>query len=153
MSTTSPEIAAKMAEMKNAPARVKRVAGFGALLGFILFLRFCASAFAGHVTWGTAIASGVVQFVLFWFLSFSVQDRRRWGWWALVILTLLHLWGAVGHSMRMVRVTIEGGLAAHGREVVFDGIGVVQFIISCVLLWLLSSREVREYVHVHKTVV
>jgi hypothetical protein len=55
--------------------------------------------------------------------------------------------------MRMVRVTIEGGLAAHGREVVFDGIGVVQFIISCVLLWLLSSREVREYVHVHKTVV
>jgi len=37
-----------VAELKNAPARVKRVAGFGALLGIMVLLSFCASAFAGH---------------------------------------------------------------------------------------------------------
>ena len=49
--------------------------------------------------------------------------------------------------MRIVRITIEGGLADHGREIVFDAIGVAQFIISGILLWLLFSREVRDYVH------
>ena len=146
MSTTSPDIKTRMAELKNAPVRVRRVAGFGALLGFVLFLRFCASAFAGHVTWGRAVASGVVQFLLFWLLSVSVQDRRRLGWWALLALIVFQMWGALGHTMRLVRVTIEGGLATHGREIVFDAVGMAQFIVSGLFLWLLLTREVRDYV-------
>jgi hypothetical protein len=147
MPTTSPDTAAKMAELKNAPARVKRVAGFGALLGLIVLLSFCASAFAGHVGWGRALASGILQFVLLWFVSFSVQDRNRWAWWALLVLVILRSWGGLGHTMRIVRVTIEGGLADHGREIVFDVVGVAQFIVVGVLLCLLFSREVRDYVH------
>jgi hypothetical protein len=90
--------------------------------------------------------SGVAQLLLFWFLSFSVHDRRRWGWWGLLVLTVLHLWGALGHTLRLVRVAIECGLAAHGREIAFDAVGMAQLIISSILLWLLFSREVRDYV-------
>lgn len=136
-----------MAELKNAPARVKRVAGFGALLGVLVLLSFCASAFTGHVGWGRALASGVLQFLLLWFVSFSVQARHRWAWWALLVLVAFRLWGGLGHTMRIVRITIEGRLADHGREIVFDAFGVAQFVISGVLLWLLFSREVRVYAH------
>jgi hypothetical protein len=146
MLTTSPEAAAKMAELKNAPARVKRVAGLGALLGVIVLLSFCASAFADHVGWGRALASGAVQLLLLWFVSFSVQDRHRWAWWALLVLLAIRVWGGLGHTMRIVRITIEGGLADHGREIIFDAVGVAQLVICGVLLWLLVSREVRDYV-------
>lgn len=147
MSTTSPDTAKMMAELKSAPALVKRVAACGALLGVIVLLSFCASAFTGHVGWGRALASGVLQFLLLWFISFSVQARHRWAWWALLVLAALRLWGGLGHTMRLVRITIEGGLADHGREIVFDALGVVAFVIGGVLVWLMFSREVRDYVH------
>lgn len=147
MPTPSPDTAARMAELKNAPARVKRVAGFGALLGLMIFLGFCASAFTGHVGWGKALASGALQFLLLWFVSFSVQMRHRWAWWALLVLVALRLWGGLGHTLRLIRITIEGGLADHGREIVFDALGVATFIIGGVLVSLMFSREVREYVH------
>ncbi len=147
MSTTSPDTAAMMAELKSAPARVKRVAGFGALLGLVVFLSFCASAFTGHVGWGRALASGALQFVLLWFVSFSIQARHRWAWWALLVLVALRLWGGLGHTMRLVRITMEGGLADHGREIVFDALGVAALIIGGILVWLMFSREVRDYVH------
>jgi hypothetical protein len=150
MLTTSTEAAAKMVELKNAPARVKRVAGLGALLGVIVLLSFCASTFADHVGWGRALASGAVQLLLLWFVSFAVQDRHRWAWWALLVLIAIRIWGGLGHTLRIVRITIEGGLADHGREIFFDAIGVAQLVICGVLLWLLVSREVRD--HVHKTV-
>jgi hypothetical protein len=136
-----------MEQMKSAPSRVKCVAGFGALLGVIVLLSFCASAFTGHVGWGRALASGFLQFLLLWFVSFSVQARHRWAWWALLVLIALRMWGGLGHTMRIVRITIEGGLSDHGREIVFDAIGVVALVIGVVLLWLLFSREVRDYVH------
>jgi hypothetical protein len=147
MSTTDSDSAVMMANLKNAPAEVKRVAGFGALLGVLVFFSFCASAFAGHTGWGRALASGVLQFLLLWYVSFAVQARHRWAWWLLLVLVILRLWGGLGHAMRIVRITIDGGLAGHGREIVFDAIGVAAFVISSVLLWLLFSREVRDYVH------
>ena len=147
MSTTSPDNAAIMEQLKSAPTRVKRVAGFGAILGVIVLLSFCASAFTGHVGWGRALASGIIQFLLLWFVSFSVQARHRWAWWALLVLVLLRVWGGLGHTMRIIRITLEGGLAEHGREIVFDVAGVVQLAVCGVLLWLLFTREVRDYVH------
>ena len=136
-----------MEQLKSAPTRVKRVAGFGAILGVIVLLSFCASAFTGHVGWGRALASGIIQFLLLWFVSFSVQARHRWAWWALLVLVLLRVWGGLGHTMRIIRITLEGGLAEHGREIVFDVAGVVQLAVCGVLLWLLFTREVRDYVH------
>ena len=147
MSTPPPDTAAMMAELKNAPACVKRVAGFGALLGVIVLLSFCASAFTGHVGWGRALASGILQFLLLWYVSFSVQARHRWAWWVLLVLVLLRTWGGLGHTMRLLRITIEGGLAEHGREVAFDLAGIVQLAVCGVLLCLLLSRGVRDYVH------
>jgi hypothetical protein len=146
MSTTVPDNTAMLAQLKSAPARLKRVASLGALLGGIVLLSFCASAFTGHVGWGRALASGILQFLLLWFVSVSVQARHGWAWWALLVLVALRLWGGLGHTMRIVRITIEGGLADHGREIVFDAIGVAAFVISGVLLWLMFSSEVRDYV-------
>jgi hypothetical protein len=145
MPTTPPDVAARMAELRNAPARVKRVGGFGTLLGFIVLLSFCASAFSGHVGWGRALASGIFQFILLWFVSFSILGRHRWAWWVLLALVLMRTWGGLGHTLRIIHVSIEGGLAEHGREVVFDVVGVAQIAVCGVLLWLLFSREVREY--------
>jgi hypothetical protein len=148
MANTSPEIEARIAELKSAPVRVRRAAGFGTMVGFALLLRFVASAFAGHVSFGRAIVSGIAQFLLFWFCSFSVQDRKRWAWWALLGFCVLQAWGAVGHLMRLARVTLEGGLLAHGREAVFDVVGTVQFFLIVIVVCLLLSRDVREYVQV-----
>jgi hypothetical protein len=145
MPETSPETAAKIAEFKKAPARVKRVAGFGTLLGVIVLLCFCASAFAGHVGWGRALLSGVLQLLLLWFVSFSVLDRQRWAWWALLMLISIRMWGGFAHTLRIVRITIEGGLAGYGRDIVFDAVGVSQLVISGVLLWLVFSKDVRDY--------
>ncbi len=139
-----------LAQLQSAPAKVKRLAVFGSLLGIIVLLSFCASAFAGHVGWGRALASGIVQFLLLWFVSFSVQASQRWAWWALLFLVLLRVWGGLGHTMRMVRITMEGGLAQHGREIVFDLTGMAALVVCGVPLWLLFTREVRD--HVHKTV-
>jgi hypothetical protein len=145
--SATPDTAAQIAELKNAPKRVKRVAGFGTLLGVLVFFSFCASAFAGHVGWGRALASGAVQFLLLWFVSFSVHARHRRAWWGLLVLLALRMWGGLGHCVRIVRVTMEGRLAEHGREIAFDAAGVAQFVIAGVLVWLLFSRDVRNYVH------
>ena len=146
MSSISPDSAAMIAEWKSAPAGVRRVAICGTLLGVIVFLSFGASAFSGHVGWGRALASGVLQFVLLWFVSFSVQGRHRWAWWALLVLVTLRLWGGLGHTMRLFRITLEGGLADHGREIVFDAFGVVAAGVGVGLVWLMFSKEVRGYV-------
>jgi hypothetical protein len=147
MAISSSDIAAQTAELKRAPVRVKWVAGYGALLGFIVLLGFCASAFVGYVGWGKAIGYGIIQFLLLWFVSFSVLARHRWAWWFLLALLLLRLWGGLGHALRMLRVTIEGGLADHGRNILFDAVGVVQLVVCGILLWLLFSKDVRNYVH------
>src|SRR5687768_16896143 len=75
------EFKAKMAELKGAPRKVRQVGGYGTVLGVVLLLRFLAAAFAGHGSWGRAILSGIAQFLLFWFLSFSVHARVLWAWW------------------------------------------------------------------------
>src|SRR5262245_30257962 len=100
MSDKAAEAQARLAEMKNAPAKAKRVAGFALLLGFIVLLRFLAAAFAGHLGWGRAVFYGIGQFMLFWLLGFSIQDRRYWAWWALLILMLIQGFGALGQTMR-----------------------------------------------------
>jgi hypothetical protein len=146
MSTTSTDTEAKLAELKNAPMPVRRIAGIGALLGLIVFFSFCASAFSGHTGWGRALASGVIQFLLLWYASFSILMRQYWAWWLLLALVGLRVWGGFGHTLRLVRLTLEGGLANHGREILFDLIGLAQLIVSGILLWLLFSRTVREFV-------
>src|SRR5258705_11617816 len=98
MSDKAAEAAARLEQLKNAPAKAKRVTGFAALLGFIVLLRFLAAAFAGHVGWGRAVFYGIGQFVLFWLLEFSIQDRRYWAWWALLILMLVQGFGALGQT-------------------------------------------------------
>src|SRR5688572_21511003 len=140
------EFKAKMAELKGAPRRVRQVGGYGTVLGVVLLLRFLAAAFAGHGAWGRAILSGIAQFLLFWFLSFSVHARVLWAWWVLLGLTVIHSWGPLGHTLRLARLTVEGGLAAHGRDIVYDLTGVIQFFLSGFIVFLLLSKEVRDYI-------
>lgn len=146
MSSTSPDNEALLAEWKSSPTSVKQLAIGGTLLGVIVFLSFGASAFSGYVGWGRALASGVFQLFLLWFVSFSVQARYRWAWWALLVLVALRLWGGLGHTMRLVRLTLDGGLGGHGREVILDVFGVVAAVVGVVLVWLMFSKEVRDYV-------
>ena len=116
MSTTSPDTAKMMAELKSAPALVKRVAACGALLGVIVLLSFCASAFTGHVGWGRALASGVLQFLLLWFISFSVQARHRWAFsclgehgWVQAFLMELVEFAPVAHSRHFCYLALSEG--------------------------------------------
>jgi ABC-type multidrug transport system fused ATPase/permease subunit len=146
MSDKAAEAAARLEQLKNAPAKAKRVAGLAALLGFIVLLRFLAAAYAGHIGWGRAVFYGIGQFVMFWLLGFSIQDRRYWAWWALLILILLQGFGALGQSMRLVRVILEGALSKHGREALSDWLAMAQLLVSAVILCFMFSREVWEHV-------
>jgi hypothetical protein len=146
MSDKAAEAAARLAQLKNAPEKAKRVAKFAALLGFVVLLRFLAAAFAGQLGWGRAVFYGIGQFLLFWLLGFSIQDRRYWAWWALLILMLLQAWMALGQSMRLVRVILEGLLSKHGREAVGDWLAMAQLLVSALILCFMFSREVWEHV-------
>ncbi len=146
MSDKAAEAAARLEQWKNAPLKAKRVTRFAALLGFIVLLRFLAAAYAGHLGWGRAVFYGIGQFVLFWLLGFSIQDRRYWSWWALLMLMLIQGFGALGQTMRLVRVIIEGALAKHGRDTLSDSLGMAQLILTIIILCFLFSREVWEHV-------
>ncbi|HEY1171773.1 MAG TPA: hypothetical protein VGH19_10410 [Verrucomicrobiae bacterium] len=144
--TTPPDMEARMEAIKNAPKRVRHVAGYGMLLGLIVLLSFCASAFSGHVGWVKAILIGFFQMLVLVFAAASVQDWQKWGWWTLLALVVLRTFGGLGHSLRLLRLMLEGGLAEHGRDVLFDLVGVGQFVVCCMILWLLFTKEVREYI-------
>jgi len=146
MSDKAAEAAARLEQLKNAPVKAKRVAGFAALLGFIVLLRFLAAAYAGHLGWGRAVFYGIGQFVMFWLLGFSIQDRRYWAWWALLILILLQGFGVLGQSMRLVRVILEGTLSKHGRDALSDWLAMAQLLLSAVILCFMFSRQVWEHV-------
>jgi hypothetical protein len=145
MAGRSAEVEAKMAELKKAPVQARRLAGFAALLGFFVLLRFCAAAFVGYTSWGRAIFSGVVQFMVFWFVGFSIQDRRYWAWWAMLVLVLLQSWAALAHSLRLARIVFNIIPVRHGREIILDWVGTAQLLVNCVVLALLFSKEVRQH--------
>jgi hypothetical protein len=142
----SAEYEAKMAELKNAPEQARRLAGFAALLGFLVLLRFCAAALVGYTSWPRAIFSGVMQFLVFWFVGFSIQDRRSWAWWTLLVLLLLQSWAALGHSLRLVRILFNINVARQRWEIIMDWVGMAQLLVSTVVLMLLLSKEVRQHI-------
>jgi hypothetical protein len=142
----SAEFEAKMAELKNAPVQARRLARFAALLGFLVLLRFCGAALAGYTPWPRAIFSGVMQFLVFWFVGFSIQDRRSWPWWTLLALLLLQSWAALGHSLRLVRILFNFNVARQRWDVLLDWVGMAQLLVSMVVLVLLLSKEVRQHV-------
>jgi len=133
------------AELKNAPVLARRANQLGVLLGLALLLGFGASAWAGHLSWGKAAFYGLLQLGLFWFVSFSFLARLSWGWAALLLLAGLRFWSSLGPALRLLRMGVEENLWANPRETLFYATGAMVLPISVCLIWLLLSREVREF--------
>ena len=140
------EVAAHMAELNKAPKKVRELSAHAFFFGLTIILRFCAAAFVGHLGWGTAIISGIAQFLLITFISVSVQTRRLWAWCVLLGLTLYYSVVAFGLTIRLVRTLLEFGFAGYGRNILLDLAGVAQ-LVTTILLWIcLFSRDVRTHV-------
>jgi hypothetical protein len=147
MAADSPDTEARIAELKNAPVPVKWIACASAVLGLLVWLGFLASAFAGHIGWGRAFVTGLLQFLFIWLAGIAVQDRKVLGWWVSLMFALMRLWWGLGHGLRLVRVTLEGKLPDHGRELWADIIGALGLLASATMLVLLMHKAVRAHVH------
>jgi hypothetical protein len=152
-SATDPEVAAKeqelKAEFKNAPKKLQWILHVGWMMGFLVLLNYGLAAFEGYVGWGAAMLRGLMQAALYFFLGAGVAFGRQWGaWWAMLGFAALHSFGASGGLLRMVRLAQDGGL--NWRDGVIDVVSIVRLAVGIFLIWLLLSRDVRNYLRTKK---
>jgi hypothetical protein len=132
-------------QFKSAPRKLQWVFHVGLVTGVLILLSYGVAAFEGYVGWGPAILRGLAQAALYFFLTAGVAfGRQRGSWWALLGFATLHSYGAAGGLMRMVRLAQEGGL--NWRDGVADAITIVRLTAGVILIGLLLSRDVRNYV-------
>ena len=148
MSATMPEdqVQAKMAEMKKAPRHVQSAALWSLAFGVVVLLRFLATAYAGRISFGKATLYGLLMLAWFWFNGFSLYNRSKWGFIAIVGFALLPILGVLGLTVHLVRLALESSLAADWSDTILSIVGLVQFGVTFVLSRHLLSKETREYV-------
>jgi hypothetical protein len=147
------EIAAKEQELKlqfkSAPKKLQWILHVGWVMGLLILLNYGMAAFEGYVGWGPAMLRGLMQAALYFFLGAGVVFGRQWGaWWALLGFAALHSFGASGGLLRMVRLAQEGGL--NWRDGVIDAVSIVRLGVGILLIGLLLSRDVRNYLAAKK---
>jgi hypothetical protein len=145
-SMTEEERQAKIAELKKVPKPVQTAALFAFALGIVTLVRMPAGAYAAHLSAGRAFLYGLLM--LFWFFvcGGSLYARSRWGYVALAALSLFPFLGVLGLSIHLLRLMLEGPLAARWPETIHCSLAVVQFITTCILFRYLLARQVRDFV-------
>ncbi len=144
------KVDAKVAELQKVPLFARYFLLYGLSLGLLMTLSFCASAFAGYMTWGRAILSGTVQCVMYFIIGGMVGGMvlsgSKFGWFAFAGLAGIHTWAALGSAMRLARVIFEGNVSEHGKLWVMDGIGVARLVVGLIVLAILCSKQVRDHI-------
>jgi hypothetical protein len=142
----NPNIQARMARLRAAPKHVKAAGGYAALLGLVSLLRACAYAYAGRIFLGKALLYAVPMLLVFWYSGFSLRDRSRWGFVVLAVLALLPLFGMFVASVHLLRLVVEGTVAANRGEAVVGIAGLCQLIVTGFFLRHFLASETRRYV-------
>lgn len=143
---TEAEVQAKLAELKKAPRHVQAVALWSLAYGFVVLLRFLATAYAERISFGKAVLYGLLMLAFFWFHGFSLYQRSKWGFIAVACFALLPILGVLALSIHLLRLALEGSLATDWSDTIVSLVSLVQLGVTVMLFRHLLSREVREYV-------
>jgi hypothetical protein len=146
MNAKEEQVQERIAQMKNAPRHVKAAVLWSLALGMVALGRFLATAYAGRLTWGKAALYGGLLLGWFFLNGYSLYERSKWGFVALVAMAVLPVLGILGLSVHLVRLTLEGTLTANWPDTIVSVMGLLQLVITCILFRHLLSKEVREYV-------
>src|SRR5262249_11873317 len=106
-SMTTEDVEARIARLRDAPRHVKAANTWATLVGLATLLRACASAYAGHLTYGKALLFGCLLLVWFSYCGFSLLNRSRWGFVTLVVLAALPLFGVFAAAVHLLRLLEE----------------------------------------------
>ena len=136
-----------MEAFKNAPPRAKQVQRFGGALSVVLLVGYCASAAIGETEWGKALALGALRLALVWGVASAVRSGNKLAWSALLLVVGFRIWKGLRHTWEMSMILMRDGFEDQGQAIAFGAIGIANWTIGGILLWLLLSKEVREYVH------
>jgi len=140
------ESEARVAEFQRAPRHVKAAAGFAALLGVVILIRFLATAYARGSPFGKTTLFGLLALAVFVSLGSSLYGRKRWAYIALAVFAALPLLNLLGTSVHLLRLTIERAAGSQTPETFVSVVAVCQLVVTCVLFRHLLGSETRAYI-------
>ena len=143
---TEDQVQAKMAELKKAPRHVQAAALWSLIFGIVVVVRFLATAYADRISFGRATFYGLLMVAWFWFNGFSLYSRSKWGFIAVAGFALLPFVGVLSLSVHLLRLVLEGSLAADWSDTILSIVGIVQLGVTFLLFRHLLSKETREHV-------
>lgn len=137
---------ARFAEMTQIPPQVRRAGVIAFGLGVVTCLRILARTYALHLPLGKGLLYGF----LFWFwcvlAGASLYARSRWGFIGLLALSVVPLLGLFTLSVHLLRLALEGALAASWPETLHCTLALAQFGLACGLLRYLLAKQAWKYV-------
>lgn len=134
------------ARLRAMPRHVIAVNGYAMLLGLVTWLRVVASAYAGQMTYGSALVAGFVFFVLYRRCGISVMDRSRWGFLWLVVLAALPLVGIFVTAYRLLHQLASDAAGLNRNAVVVGAAALVELVVTGILFRHLFAPETNRYV-------
>jgi type II secretory pathway component PulF len=137
---------ARLDEFKRAPRHVKASAGFAALLGVVILIRFFATAYAGRMSFGRATWFGLLVLAVFVSLGSSLYGRKRFAYITLAVFAALPLLNLLATSVHLLRLARERAVTWNNPETLVSVVAVCQFVVTCVLFRHLLASETRNYV-------
>jgi hypothetical protein len=143
---TEDEKQAKIAELKKIPRKVQLAVFTAFLLGLITFVRFIVGFYASHRPIGKGVFYAFLMLFWFFIAGSSLAARSRWGFIGLLVLVALPIVGIFGLSIHLLRLALEGTLAADWPETIHCAVALAQFVMTCILIRYLLARQVRDYV-------
>jgi hypothetical protein len=143
---TEEQVQAGIAEFKKKPQQVQATVFAAFALGIVTFLRILARAYAMDSPMGKAVANGC--FMLIWFLLAAslLQSRSRLGFFGLFAMPILPLLGLFASSVHLIRLTLEGTLAASWPETIHCLAALTQLATTGLLFRYLLAKQVRDFV-------
>ena len=133
-------------EFQRVPRHVKAAAGFAALLGVAILIRFLATAYANGTPFGRAALYGLLVLAVFASTGTALFRRSRWAYIAIAIFAALPLLNLLATSVHLLRLTLERAAPSESAETVVSVVAVCQLVITCVLFRYLLASETRKYV-------
>jgi hypothetical protein len=129
-----------------APKRVRALGLLATLVGIFFFLRFCASAYVGKLTWGKAILYGFLVLALLFMNGFSLVGKSRFGYAVVVIAALVPMPALLAQSFHLLTVVLTGGWQRDDFDAMVCTLSIGQLVATGVLFFFLLSRDVRAHV-------
>lgn len=137
---------ATLAQLKQIPKPIHTAVLVSIILGLVSFSRVLVHAYAADLSMSKAVWYGLLMLGWFWIFGVSLYGRSRWSYLALTLFAILPLLGNLALSLHLLRMAIEGSLAAKWREALHCATALLQLITTGVLLWYLLNKQTRDFI-------